>query len=271
MNFKSGLVGFVIFGMGAGTGYFVCKRHLVAQYKQDVTDVKQFYLDKVEELGVMPATFEPVHIIETDEDDEPEEHIETDEEAAYNAKVLRYSGALRKDTDGNKGKPIIKYNKPPLKDIEDWGDIEDDEDDDEDEMDLQYEAELEKAAEEFAERKHENKSNGLPYVIDFNEYMDGPLEYEKITLYYYAKDRVLCEDNDSEVDDEEGVMGFDYEDVLDMQTCAWVRNDTLMTMYEIHRVDESYKKTVLGAVETPREREFRISGRRKQALDNCSQ
>ena len=53
-----------------------------------------------------------------------------------------------------------------------------------------------------------------------------------------------------------------------MQTTAWVRNDTLMILYEIHRVDDSYARTVANAIETPKEREFRILGRRKQALDD---
>ena len=65
------------------------------------------------------------------------------------------------------------------------------------------------------------------------------------------------------MEDEEGLVGFDYEDTLDMQTTAWVRNDILMTIYEIHRVDESYQQVVVNARETPKEREARISRRRK--------
>jgi hypothetical protein len=52
-----------------------------------------------------------------------------------------------------------------------------------------------------------------------------------------------------------------------MQTTCWVRNDVLRVLYEIHRIDDSYKKAVRGVSETPREREFRIQGRRKLALD----
>lgn len=263
MNIKSTLVGLTIFGLGGGAGYYLCKRQMTEQYKQDLIDIKQFYYDKIEELGIMPMEFEPDDIIEDDSEEE-----DTDEEGKriFNERVSKYSSAIRDDHEG-KGRPIIKYNKPPLQ-IEDWGDLEEDEEEpDEDEMDLMYEAELEARAEEYAKRKFENKTNGLPYVIDFNEYEDGPEEYERIHLYYYTDDRVLCEDDDSEVEDEEGIVGFDYEDILDMQTTAWVRNDILMNLYEIHRIDESYQLTVLGAVETPREREFRITGRRKQVLD----
>ena len=69
-----------------------------------------------------------------------------------------------------------------------------------------------------------------------------PQGYDKQCLFYYSEDRVLCEDDDSIVDEEEELVGLDYEDVLSMQTTAWVRNDTLMIGYEISRVDDSYKK-----------------------------
>ena len=69
------------------------------------------------------------------------------------------------------------------------------------------------------------------------------------------------------VEDEEGIIGFDYEDVLDMQTTAWVRNDELMTLYEIHRIDQSYASAVANVVETPREREYRLMSRKKQIYD----
>lgn len=274
MEIKKIVIGAGLFGAGAGIGYYVCKKQMLAQYKEDLIDIKQFYMDKVEELGVMPVDFEPEYIIEDDEYEEDENTDETEEteeddmaSREYHSKVMKYSHGIRQENNV-KGKPIIKYNKPPLQ-IEDWGDLEEDEEDeDPDEVDLAYEAELEKRAEEFATRKFENKMDGKPYVIDFDEYEDGPDDYDRIALYYYSRDRILCEDDDTEVEDEEGITGFDYEDVLDMQTTAWVRNDILMTLYEIHRIDDSYQLAVSGAIETPREREFRIMGRRKQALDD---
>lgn len=264
MNIKNTLIGLTIFGAGAGVGYFVCKRRLVAQYQEDVADVKQFYMNKIEELGVMDEDFDPDDII----DDEDEEWNEHEEDEEYFNRVMKYSSGVRQEY-GGKGRPIINYNKPPL-DIRDWGDLEEDEEDDdeEDPMDLAYEAELEARAEEFATRRYENKMAGRPYVINHDEFEDGPEEYERQCLYYYSVDRVLCEDDDSKVDDEEVLVGFDYEDILDMQTTAWVRNDQIMVLYEIHRVDGSYAKTVANAIETPREREYRILGRRKQALDD---
>lgn len=279
MKIKKMLIGISIFGAGVGTGYFVGKNIMLKRYKENLNELRDYYFAKLEELGVQPSDFNPEDLDEDgdyEDDEEPEQYEETDEDdtmAEYNTKVLRYSGALRVDGE-TKGRPIIKYNKPPLV-LKDWGDLEaeDEEDEDyedEDEIDTKYEAELEQRAKEFAKIKNQNKESGLPYVIDYDEYMDGPENYERIPLYYYSHDRVLCEDDDSKIDteEEEDIVGFDYEDVLDMQTTVWVRNDILMGLYEIHRVDASYKVTVEGALETSREREFRILGRRKKAMDD---
>ena len=127
---------------------------------------------------------------------------------------------------------------------------------------------MEARAEEYAKRKNENKDKGLPYVIDYNDWEYGPEEYDRQFLYYYSEDRVLCEDDDSIVEDEEELVGFDYEDILDIQTTVWVRNDKVNTLYEIHRIDDSYASSVANIAETPKERDYRIKGRRKQALDD---
>ena len=109
----------------------------------------------------------------------------------------------------------------------------------------------------------------IAYVIDFDEHAEGPESYVRTTLYYYSTDRVLCEDDDTkiDVDDEETIVGLDYEDILDMQTTAWVRNDVLRTLYAIHRIDDAYYSAVANVAETPTERDFRIKGRRKEVMD----
>ena len=275
MRTKNILIGLTIFSAGVGTGYFISLKRLKAQYKEDLGEVKQFYMNKLEEMGIMDSDFDPEDLNEDDEDDEDDE----EEIKEYYDRVMKYSSVATSEERG-KGRPIIKYNKPPLIQ-QDWGtlegdegegdieeDYEDDEDDEDDPMDLAYEAELEARAEEFAKRKDENKSNGLPYVIDYNEWEYGPDEYDRQFLYYYSEDRVLCEDDDSIVEDEEELVGYDYEDVLEMQTTAWVRNDKILVLYEIHRIDDSYSRSVANIAETPRERDYRIKGRRKQALDD---
>lgn len=303
MNIKNTLFGFILLGMGGVAGYFIADKKLKARYQEDLVDVQDFYYKKLQELGVMEEDFEPEE--QTDEELEKEFQAQfqkiddmynksgldgpadpTRSGADFDGDELMFSKP-KTDTHNNdkkrtetskdvhydkgKGRPIINYNKPPLEkilaELQDEGDEEIDEIE-EDEMDEAYAAEIEARAEEFAQRRYENQLSGEPYCVNYDELEDTPEEYEKQILYYYAQDRTLCEDDDSIVDDEEEVVGLDYEDVLSMQTIAWVRNDKLCMIYEIHRIDDSYARVVANAIETPREREFRLVARRKQALDD---
>ena len=284
MNIKNIMIFTGGIGVGGLAGYIFCKKTLEDKYRMDVEDNRQYYLEKLEELGVMEEGFEAETMEEEyDEEDEEEQEDDSPEQAL----IREY-----------KGTPKLNYSKPSLDELkraikagvknvpfptatgvsavvpsngeESLGEV--DEDDEETEYvpsdDPEYEAELEARAEEYAKRRSENMKSGEPYLIEPEEYVDGPEDYDRQALYYYAKDRTLCEDDDQEVEEEEACVGLDYEDVLDMQTTCWVRNDRLRVLYEIHRINDSYKEAVLNARETPREREFRIQSRRKQALDD---
>lgn len=276
-EYKNALFGVGMFGLGAISGYFVARKMYNDQFRQDVADIQAFYKEKLAELGVMDEGFEPP-------EDPPEEDDEDDEddEDPRAAVVKKYRD------DGRKVVDYTKYSKPSLEDMkkalkkyggsivvpadgdEHLGEVGYTDDEDEEYTprdDPEYEAELEKISDEYARRRSENMRNGTPYLIEPEEYHEGVEDYERQALYYYAVDRTLCEDDDQKVTDEEEVVGFDYEDKLDMQTTCWVRNDKTRVLYEIHRINDSYKKAVLGVSETPREREFRVQGRRKQALD----
>ena len=272
MNKKTLLIGFGTFCAGITTGYFMGIARTKAQYKADVAEVKDFYAAKLEEMGVQDSGFEPDEnqIAHQNPDDEPFEDEMSEE---YFNKIAGYSTAATGATgDGGKGRRVINYNKPSLEVVARELHLDEEpEPDDEEEIDEfydeAYEAELDARAEELAIRRTENQSKGLPYTINEAEYDDAPENYTRQDLYYYSSDRVLCEDDDSIVEEEEALIGFDYEDVLDMQTTAWVRNDAIMNVYQIHRIDQSYSETVANVMETPRERDFRIIGRRKEVLD----
>ena len=47
------------------------------------------------------------------------------------------------------------------------------------------------------------RCRGNPYCIEYDEWEDLPQGYDKQCLFYYSEDRVLCEDDDSIVDEEE--------------------------------------------------------------------
>lgn len=284
--------GIALFGLGAIAGYFTGKKLLEKQFRKDVNELQDFYRAKLDEIGVMPEGFE---YPDTNGDDDGDD--EDDDDAVDAMEEYYTDGFDKQDAEeakrrlavykGERRRCAVEYNKPSLLEMkralrdgasvivdvngeENLGNI-DDEDEDPEYMpsnDPQYEAELEKMAEEYALRRSENMQKGEPYLIEPEEYHEGPEEYDRQALYYYANDRTLCEDDDAQVEDEEACVGFDYEDKLDMQTTCWVRNDQLRVLYEIHRIDESYKSAVLGLSETPREREFRIQGRRKKGLDD---
>ena len=279
---KNILFGTGMFGLGAVSGYFVCKKLFSDKYRADVADIQAFYKQKLDELGVMEDGFEPPDDSDRPEDPNDEDDEEDDDELGETIEIYK-NQTRRVTTDYTK-----KYTKPPLESVgkalrnnvsvvvptngdENLGNVEDNEEDPEytPRDDPQFiVSELEKMADEYARRRSENMKKGEPYLIEPEEYHDGPEDYDHQALYYYAEDRTLCEDDDRQVEDEEECVGFDYEDKLDMQMTCWVRNDKLRVLYEIHRIDESYQKAVLGVSETPREREFRIQGRRKQALDD---
>jgi hypothetical protein len=269
---KNLLIGTGLVGIGGVAGYFISRSILEREYQCDVAEMRALYQEKLEELEAMIDSLSG----DSEETQEEEEEVNQEVQDALDS----YRGQRRRS--------VIEYNKPSLDSFknamqemfeegssvivdpdgsEHLGDIDEDEEDISPEQ-AEYEAELEKAAEEYARRQIENMNSDKPYLIEPEEYRDGPEGYDHQALYYYSKDRTLCEDDDSPVEDEEGVVGFDYEDKLDMQTTCWVRNDQLQMLYEIHRIDESYTKVVINASETPREREFRLQGRRKQALDN---
>lgn len=276
------IFGTTMLGIGALGGYFVSSKLLQKQYQKDVKYIRDFYFDKLDELGVMPEDFEPSDEKEGEDEEDEEDEGPSDK---YDEEVTDVLDNYR----GGKRRYIVDYTKPSLEymsqtlkegmsvvvgtDGEEYlGDVDDDDDDDDYEYtpsdDPDYEEELEQMAEDYARRRSENMLNGEPYLIEPEEYQDGPEGYEHQALYYYSEDRVLCEDDDTMVEDEEDCVGFDYEDKLDMQTTCWVRNDKLRVLYEIHRIDELYRQAVLGVIENPREREFRIQGRRKQAMDD---
>lgn len=270
MNLKNILLGLGIFGGGVAVGYIFANKKLQQQYQDEILEVQDFYYEKLKEFGVMCRDFEPDHNeYEGVSEDEVREAFERVTRQGMNSsdfdddKIIPINKGER-----SKGRPIFNYNKPPLEEIlstlQEEGDIEyEDELPDED-----YEAEIEARAEEFARRRYENQVSGEPYCIEYDEWEDLPQEYDKQCLFYYSEDRVLCEDDDSIVDEEEELVGLDYEDVLSMQTTAWVRNDTLMIGYEICRIDDSYVKSVTNAFETPKEREYRLLARQKRAMDS---
>lgn len=199
-----------------------------------------------------------------------------------------------------RGKPIVNYNNPPIEEVAKR--VKEGQELDEDEIDILFD-ELDPVVQEafieagvspeeaidlvhnkkidvefikekkyFLEdiwlRAEEAKENNQPYLIPEAEFNGGiPEDYDQVDLFYYKVDRTLCEEDDLEVDTEmmEEVVGFDFEELIDFYPVVYVRNDNLNIAYAIHRIDESYSKSVKGVIETPHERSKRLQDRRIKA------
>lgn len=273
-RFKLIVSSLALLSVGFISGYFTCKKLLADKYMEDLDELRDIYWKK--EQGFQDAEDSDI----ASEDDEDDDDVNDEETRKY------VNGPINQQLySSEKGQPLVNYSKPSLdkmaraikKDMTAQGvydptagleEAEEDEDEEDPSEDLDGYDDDEMDAVSTSRTRMQMRRNDEPYLIDYDEYMDGVPGYDKQTLYYYAQDAVLCEDDDIVVDDEEGLVGLDYEETLRMQTSAWVCNDRTRTLYEIHKIQSSYRADVLGVRETPREREFRLQGRRKQALDN---
>lgn len=74
MNSKNIVTGIIIFGAGLGLGYFICNKRLSKRYQEDVAEVKEFYMEKIKEIGVMGEDFTPEDL-DDEEDNEDEDDL----------------------------------------------------------------------------------------------------------------------------------------------------------------------------------------------------
>lgn len=85
-----------------------------------------------------------------------------------------------------------------------------------------------------------------PYVISADEYNDEFVEHDKLSIYYYMVDDVLCDEHEEIMDDISNTVGYDVFRVLENEPTAWVRNERLAIDYEICVVRSSYAEVVHG-------------------------
>lgn len=273
------------FGAGATVGYFYADKKLRELYDAEVEDVKTHYSEKLEELGVMPKDWKP----EESRDIEPDCSVyeglsedEVDDIIKFNGLLERENTVFGKNTalagaevlkSGQKGRrPVMNYSNPPMGDVlktyssEEY-DLTEEEEIDPEEMDATM---LDLEAEDWARRRALAKENQWPYVVSYEEAQDiiterGP-EFDVIDLLYYTEDRVMTEDNDLELDEDESerAVGYDFEDLLAAQSSCYVMNDELDALYHIHRVQGRFDELVGSLVETPTERSTRIWRRNRE-------
>ena len=265
---KSVIAIFAAFAAGAAVSYFMTRKLLEEQYAQ----IAQEEIDSVKEIFGRTPVSDDMY----DKKAEKSGNVMTDEEYADrqesrinpNASMTRSSlslGTVKSEqakqnyhligaqTNGDKVEPVYS---------EDGDDEEDEEDEDYPKSEV-YDGQ---------ERDLTHIDRTQPYVISGEEYTDEFEHHDKISLYYYVLDDTLANEREEIMDDIDGTVGWEVFKVLEMQNCAWVRNEPLGIDYEICAVRNSYTQAVHGIRQdenlSPRERYLRQQKRREKDEDD---
>ena len=103
----------------------------------------------------------------------------------------------------------------------------------------------EPTAEELRRRTEE-----APYIISKKEHFESTMEYEQVTLTYYVPNNILTEQDDTEIDDIDEVVGQEnlnhFGHLSGDKNVLYVRNDYTQTDYEILRHEGDYAEVVAG-------------------------
>ena len=110
--------------------------------------------------------------------------------------------------------------------------------------------EVEKEEVEFVSEPTKKERDDTPYVIDIEEFSDGEVTFDKITVYYYEFDNILIEAENEAPEDIDATIGWGSLDEFGNGSVnpdiVYVRNEKLSIDYEVIRLKESYEVSVLG-------------------------
>ena len=241
----------VAFGVGGAVGFFVASKIAEEQWREiaqmEIEDVKTYYREKYEER--------PVEGLAQTEDDE------------YRTLAKRYEkpspGELAKR--GKKPVPEPELDEAEMDGRYEYFDDEDDSEDDESYSDDEEDSEEDMDEDDTISPPKQE----APYVISYGEFIKEN-GYDKVDLYFYRFDEILCDVNDRVYPTPEDELGIEWLDALKTQTMTFVRNDTWGIDYEIHSLSQSFNDEVATRLETDREKRFRQTARQKEAIDAMS-
>lgn len=229
---KTFIVGLISLLVGGGAGFLVGK-----------TVYKKFYEDLAqEEIDSVKATFAERYKNEQSAsdtsdngvtDEEYEEREEKPKPVRNNVTPLTRSSIEANQYEKAKRNYNLYHQKSePQPDPKE----EDDEEEDEEPRDAAGKTEKEMMDLTKVDRTQ-------PYIIDDDEYTDEFPHHNKVSLYYYHEDEVLCEDEEI-IRDVEQIVGDEAIPLLDEHTTVWVRNEPLCIDYEIVGIRGSYAELV---------------------------
>ena len=175
-------------------------------------------------------------------------------------------------SNDEQGTPVIKYSKPDLHTLA----IKESDaklfKSDEEEAQAQMDEDLSLAAQEELNEDLTNlyKDPQEPYLIDYAEWARPSDVFDKVDLYYYRADDILCDTKDSIIKDPEEILGWDWLNEMQKETTLFIRNEKLAIDYEVHSLGLAYSDEVSSRLETDRERKYRRTARAKKAMDDIA-
>ena len=243
------------FAIGATVGFFAAKKFFEEKYAQ----LAQEEIDSVKEI--FGRHYEPC-----DADDNRADGIGPGMESEFDEPRSNPNGVMARSSLNIQSKSEAakqNYNLSPSKKTEAAPSEDDESEEDDEDGPEGY-----PVKDDGTERDLEDVDRTEPYLISDREYSEEFPEHDKISLYYYTFDDVLCNENEEPMDDIDSTVGQDtMSELANGAMTVWVRNEPLSIDYEICAVRNSYAQAVhgidLNENLSPRERYLRQQKRRE--------
>lgn len=229
------------FGLGGFFGYIITKKLLAEKYAEEA----QIEIDSVKEYW--------------------REKNEGDKD---NSKNYPYSKSLQKPDLHTLVKP---YSTSVLEQFNEETDAKFYKTDEE-EAKAQMDEDLSLAVQEELNEDLVNryKDPKEPYLINYAEWAKPSEIFDKVDLYYYRVDDILCDTKDLIIKDPEEILGWDWLNEMQKETTLFIRNEKLAIDYEVYSLGLAYSEEVSSRIETDRERKYRRTARAKKAMDDIA-
>lgn len=271
---KNFFINLAVFAAGAGAGYLVAKKYYQKIAEDEIAEMRKYFEQRSESIEK-----EIEEKLRKKLDSKRKEFEQVREEQNMinpHGRTIRDLSAINPYERAKVNYNLFsKVARPEDLEEEEEEESEEDEDISEDQYD-DFEEETSEEDDENEETEDEDDTDVTkslsdidrtrPYVINNREYQKEFDHHDKLKLYYYLNDDVLCDEDDRVINDIEGTVGFDALNNLDVLPTVWVRNEPLCADYEIIGVNESFVEKVNGSkgkqALTPRERYLKQQKRR---------
>lgn len=111
-----------------------------------------------------------------------------------------------------------------------------------------------------------NKVSYLPYVISRDSYENEYRHFNKESLVYFEKDKILVDDRDDIIDNIEMILGSEalssFGEGSEDNDIVYVRNMRIQCDFEVVREHMSYRENVLGVEDDEEDSEEYLQARR---------